>query len=216
MKRAALIIGLLFLAIIWGGPLFAADENSFTAHMLAHMGVVAVAAPLIALGIAGTEWDFSRRLRLFSPVPASLLELVVVWMWHAPALRALAETSPAAATAEQASFLAAGLILWLSCTGHSGHDRNERSAAGAFGLLFTSVHMTLLGALLALTPRPLYRAGEVTCLGVTLSAGQDQQLGGVIMLMVGAAVYLIGGLALLARLLAAHDARGRTDRRLAR
>jgi putative membrane protein len=216
MKCMALMIGLLLLAIIWGGPLFAAGENSFTAHMLAHMGVVAVAAPLIALGIAGTGWDFSRRSRLFSPMPASLLELAMVWAWHAPALRALAETSPLAAAAEQASFLAAGLILWLSCVGHNGHDRIERSAAGAFGLLFTSVHMTLLGALLALTPRPLYGTGEVTCLGVTLGAGQDQALGGVIMLMVGAAVYLIGGLALLARLLAVQDARGRADRRLAR
>ncbi len=212
MKRAALIVGLLLLAFIWGGPLFAAGENSFTAHMLAHMGVVAIAAPLIAIGLAGTKWDFSRRSRLFSPVPASLLELVVVWIWHAPTLRALAETSPAAAAAEQASFLAAGLILWLSCIGHSDSDRNERSAAGAFGLLFTSVHMTLLGALLALTPRPLYGTGEVTCLGVALSAGQDQALGGVIMLMVGAAVYLIGGLALLARVLAEPQGRAEAGR----
>lgn len=216
MKRAVLIIGVLLLAIIWSGPLFAAGENSFTGHMLAHMGVVAIASPLIALGLAGTGWDFSRRSRLFSPLPASLLELVVVWMWHAPALRLMAESSMAAAAAEQASFLAAGLILWLSCIGHNGHDRNERSAAGAFGLLFTSVHMTLLGALLALTPRPLYGTVEVTCLGVTLSAGQDQALGGVVMLFVGAAVYLAGGLALLGRLLAAQDVRGRTDRRLAR
>ena len=212
MKSAALITGLLLLALIWGGPLFAAGENSFTAHMLAHMGVVAIAAPLIAIGLAGTEWDFSRSSKLFSPLPASLLELVVVWAWHAPALRALTETSPVAAAAEQASFLVAGLILWLSCIGHSDSDRNERSAAGAFGLLFTSVHMTLLGALLALTPRPLYGVGEVTCLGVALSAGQDQALGGVVMLMVGAAVYLIGGLALLARILAAPEPQGRAGR----
>jgi putative membrane protein len=216
MKRAALMAGLALLALIWGGSLFAAGETSFTAHMLAHMGVVAITAPLIAIGLAGTRWDFSRNSKLFSPLPASLLELVVVWAWHAPALRALAETSPVAAAAEQASFLAAGLILWLSCIGHFDGDRQERSAAGAFGLLFTSVHMTLLGALLALTPRPLYGSGEVTCLGVPLSADQDQALGGVVMLMVGAAVYLIGGLALLGRLLAAQDARGRADRRLAR
>jgi putative membrane protein len=212
MKSAALIAGLALLALIWGGPHFAAGETSFTAHMLAHMGVVAIAAPLIAIGLAGSEWDFSRRGSFFSPLPASLLELVVVWVWHAPALRALAETSAVAAAVEQASFLAAGLILWLSCIGHSDNDRSERSAAGAFGLLFTSVHMTLLGALLALTPRPLYGVGEVTCLGVTLSAGQDQALGGVVMLMVGAAVYLIGGLALLTRILAAPEPQGRAGR----
>ena len=74
-------------------------------------------------------------------------------------------------------------------------------AAGAFALLLTSMHMTLLGALLALAPRPLFGEGTVTCLGLTLGAAQDQQLGGVLMLMIGGAVYLAGGLALVARLL---------------
>ncbi len=63
------------------------------------------------------------------------------------------------------------------------------------------MHMTLLGALLALSPRPLYGEGEVSCLGVTLSAGVDQQAGGVVMLLIGAAVYLASGVALLARTL---------------
>jgi putative membrane protein len=40
--------------------------------------------------------------------------------------------------------------------------------------------------------------GEVTCFGVTLSPVVDQQAGGVIMLLVGAAVYLAGGVSLLA------------------
>jgi putative membrane protein len=62
--------------------------------------------------------------------------------------------------------------------------------------------MTLLGALLSLAPRPLYGLGDVTCFGLVLGAGQDQALGGVIMLMIGAAVYLAGGVFLLARLLA--------------
>jgi len=46
----------------------------------------------------------------------------------------------------------------------------------------------------------------VTCFGLVLGAGQDQALGGVIMLLIGAAVYLAGGVFLLARLLA-----GRTE-----
>ena len=209
MKAAALIAGLLLLGFIWLGPLLDRDGGSFTAHMLAHMGVVAIAAPLIALGLAGTRWDFSATNRLFSPVPASLLELLVVWAWHAPALRAAAESSALAAAAEQASFLAAGLILWLACIGHGADNSAERSAAGAFGLLLTSVHMTLLGALLALTPRPLYGIGEVTCLGFTLTAGQDQELGGVLMLLIGVAVYMAGGLALLARVLRADGQPGR-------
>ena len=71
--------------------------------------------------------------------------------------------------------------------------------AGAVGLLFTSMHMTLLGALLALAPRPLYGTASVSCLGLTLGPTTDQSLGGTVMLAVGAAVYLAGGLALVAR-----------------
>ena len=97
---------------------------------------------------------------------------------------------------EQASFLAAGLFLWLTCA-RATRGTPARDAAGAFALLLTSVHMTLLGALLSLAPRPLYGLGDVTCFGLVLGAGEDQALGGVIMLMIGAAVYLAGGVFLL-------------------
>jgi putative membrane protein len=205
MKQTALMAGIIMLALVWLGPLLDVYRASFTAHMLAHMSVVAVAAPLLAIGISGTRWDVSGKTRLFSPIPASLVELVVVWTWHAPALRLMAQTSPTATVLEQASFLAAGLLLWLSCLGggYGGHDWH--GGAGAFALLLTSLHMTLLGALLALAPRPLYGLVPVTCLSFQLGADQDQQLGGVIMLMIGAAVYLAGGTALLARLLALPD-----------
>ena len=202
MNLAALAGGIAVLLLAWVLFPWSAGGTSFTAHMLAHMGVIAIAAPLIAIGVAGGRFDASAVVpTLFSPVPASLLDLAVVWFWHVPAMRGLAEASVAAAFAEQMSFLAAGLVLWLACLGQGSSSPQERYAAGAFGLLFTSVHMTLLGALLALTPRPLYRFGEATCFGVTLSAEQDQQVGGVVMLLVGAAVYLAGGIALLAQVL---------------
>ena len=205
MRRAALILGLLTLALIWAGPLLAAWRGSFTAHMLAHMGVVAIAAPLIAIGLAPS---LGRRLPSAPPAApllslaliASLVELVVVWGWHAPAARLWAERSAFATVLEQASFLLAGLFLWLTAIGPRGTPAQD--ASGAFALLLTSVHMTLLGALLSLAPRPLYGLGEVTCFGIVLGAGEDQALGGVIMLMIGAAVYLAGGVFLLARLLA--------------
>lgn len=200
MKRGCFVLGFLVLALVWLGPLLTVWRESFAAHMLAHMGVVAIAAPLLAVGISGFRVLPPHSAAL--PIIASLIELIVVWGWHAPAARAWVENSTFATVLEQATFLGAGLLLWLSCLASGSANTAAHRAAGAFGLLLTTVHMTLLGALLALSPRPLYGLGEVTCFGLTLNAAQDQQLGAVIMLFVGAAVYLAGGLALLARLLA--------------
>jgi putative membrane protein len=195
MKRACLILGLLALVLIWGGPLLSAWRASFAAHMLAHMGVVAVAAPLIAIGASGNMPAVKPSL----PLIASLVELIVVWGWHAPAARLWAETSFFATLLEQSSFLIAGLFLWTACL--APVERPAQLASGALALLLTSIHMTLLGALLSLASRPLYGVGEVTCFGVVLDAGEDQALGGVVMLMIGAVVYLAGGVFLLSRLL---------------
>ncbi len=134
------------------------------------------------------------------PIFASVMELIIVWGWHAPALRAAAESSTLVTAAEQASFLAAGLLLWS--TSIAGARERIHAAAGAAALLVTSIHMTLLGALLSLSQRPLFGEGQVTCFGLVLSDTQDQQIGGVIMLLVGAAVYLAGGVWLVGTLLA--------------
>jgi hypothetical protein len=80
---------------------------------------------------------------------------------------------------QQASFLVEGALIWDACFRH-----NEGSLAGTIGLLFTCMHMTLLGVLLALAPRPLYGNGDVTCFGIFLPAAVDQQIGGIGMLMV--------------------------------
>lgn len=198
MRRLLLLAGLCVLAVVWGGPLLASWRGSFSAHMVAHMGVVAVAAPFIAAGLfrADASHDLGGALSLsFLPVAAALLEFIVVWGWHAPAMRAMAEASLAVTAIEQLMFLACGLVLWTSAL-RPGHE-----TAGALGLLLTSMHMTLLGTLLALSPRPLYGLSDVTCFGVSLGAGLDQQIGGVVMLAVGAAVYLAGGVFLAARML---------------
>ncbi|MEH6691965.1 MAG: cytochrome c oxidase assembly protein [Pseudorhizobium pelagicum] len=198
MKKAALVAGLLLLAVLWLGILAFGERDSFSIHMIVHMGVVAGAAPLIALGLSGSRCDLTIRWPWFTPVLASMVELVAVWGWHLPAARALAEASWLVTALEQASFLAAGVLLWLSCLGGALDGREGRRLAGTFGLLFTSMHMTLLGALLALSPRPLYGSADVSCFGVPLSAAVDQQAGGVVMLLVGAIVYLLGGVTLLA------------------
>lgn len=203
MRVALVIAGALVLAAAWLGPLPALSRAAFAAHMTMHMAVVAVAAPLLALGVAGTALDPALRAPgLLPPIPASVVELVVVWGWHAPALHALARGSTAGLVAEQGSFLVAGVIVWLSAFGGAPRRGGGRSGAGVVALLLTSMHMTLLGALLALAPRPLYAAahGHGGALA-TLTPLEDQHLGGAIMLLVGGISYLAGGLWLTARLL---------------
>ena len=199
MRHAFLFLGLVTLAVVWLGPLPELAGRAFSAHMLMHMGVVAVAAPLLALGVAGGALDpVPRAARLFAPIQASILELVVVWAWHAPALHHAARHDRAVLIAEQGMFFVAGLFLWLSAFGGNAVDGGNRSAAGVVGLLLTAIHMTLLGALLALSPRLLYSHIE----GFSgWTAIEDQHLGGAIMLLIGGLSYLVGGLWLTVRLL---------------
>lgn len=195
-RAVLLALGLVLLVLVWLGPLPALATHAFFAHMTMHMTVVAVAAPLVALGISGSRFDpVARAPRLFSPLPASVLEFFIVWGWHVPQLHHAARATGAGLAAEQATFFLAALLVWLSSVSAS-EGGGGRSAAGVLALLLTFMHMTLLGALLALAQRPLYPHGG-GALG--LDPLDDQHLGGAIML-VGGAAYLLGGVWLTARL----------------
>ena len=83
IQSMSLAVGVVMLALLWLGPLPSLAPHSFAAHMALHMGVVAVAAPLIAFGLASGAADPAEWWpRVFSAIPASLLELVVVWAWR--------------------------------------------------------------------------------------------------------------------------------------
>jgi putative membrane protein len=199
----------VLLTMAWLGPLPALARHSFAAHMAMHMTVVAIAAPMLALGLAGSKADpITRAPRLFSPLSASVLEFGVVWAWHAPVLHHAARHAVAMRVLEQGSFLCVGLLLWLAAFGGGPQQSRERTAAGIGSLLLTSMHMTLLGVLLAGATRPLYAHGDAhaAAMPMGLEALQDQHVGGVLMLAVGGVAYLGGALWLLARLLRQRSA----------
>jgi putative membrane protein len=200
MRAVALLSGFALLVLIWLGPLPDLARRFFSAHMTMHIAVVALAAPLIACGISGSRFDPVRRApAIFAPVPASFVELVVVWGWHAPLLHEAARRQLDVFALEQGTFLAAGLLLWLSAVGGTAGASSWRAGAAVGALLFTSIHMTLLGALFSLTPRPLYIHLSPTV--EQFSHLTDQHLGGAIMLLVGGASYLLGAIWLAAGLL---------------
>jgi putative membrane protein len=201
LRRVLVVLGVGTLAAAWLGGFRWLLPGPFSAHMAMHMAVVALAAPLLAFGVAGSGLDPVRRWpRWFAVVPASIAELLLVWGWHTPALHHAARHSSAAFALEQGSFLCSGLWLWISAV---GGDRRERAGAGVVSLLVTCMHMTLLGALLALPPRALYDHAAHAGHALPDSAAQalpgitplaDQHLGGAIMIVLGGAAYLCGGL----------------------
>jgi putative membrane protein len=200
MRIGFLALAVMVLAAVWLGPLPGIARHSFAAHMTMHIAVVAIAAPLIALALSGTRADPVRaRPHLMSPIPASVIELVIVWAWHVPALHHAARHQTWALLSEQGSFIVAGVLLWICAIGGTHEQRRLRAGPGVLALLFTSIHMTLLGALFAMANRPLFHS--VPEPAAAPSSLADQHLGGAIMLLVGGASYLAGGLWLTAIML---------------
>ncbi len=190
MRPLVLSLGVALLAAVWIAPLSDWLGSEFAGHMLRHMTLVALAAPLLVIGWPGLGQAFAAN-----PLIAAALEFAVVWGWHLPRAHGLAYTADFGFVAEQTSFLLAGLLVWSGCL-RSGHP-----LAGAGGLLLTSMHMTLLGALLILAPRDLY--AEWCGIAPNLTG---QQLGGMLMLVIGTPVYLVAGLWLTARTLGEGEA----------
>lgn len=200
IDRPLTIAGLLILLLAWAGPLPGMVPASFAAHMALHMTVVGIGVPLLAAGLApALAGQRLLRSQLALPIAVSLLDLVVVWGWHAPALHHASRTSLWALIIEQASFALVSLLVWVVALASTAETRRSAAIAGAMTLFFTSMHMTLLGALIGLALRPIY--GEHLHHGGGLPALADQQLGGVIMLAIGGVIYLAGGLVLMARVL---------------
>lgn len=152
----------------------------FPAHMLRHMGLVALAAPLMVLALP----EMSRRA---SPpvVLGAFAEFTVVWIWHLPALHHAAQDHLTIRLTEQAMFLIAGWAVWASAL------TAREPLLGAGGLFLTSLHMTMLGALLILAPVDLYAGSHGHAANLA-----GQQLGGMLMLAIGTPIYLLGGLML--------------------
>lgn len=175
---------------------------TFTLHMAWHMTLVAAIAPMVAWNIRNTQFDPVRIApALFSPLLACLVEFIVVWGWHTPALHDAARHSVAMFAAEQASFTVAAMWLWLSILGGTDAERRGRAATGIIALVLTFAHMTMLGALIALAPRVLYAHHSITL--------ADQQLGGALMLAAGAVAYPLASLWIVRSLVAREISGGR-------
>lgn len=191
-----LLAALLILAGLWLGPLPAMSRTAFSAHMLLHLGVVALVAPLLAVGLVRMGLQLGHNMRSWM-ILAFVMEMLVVWGWHAPALHEAAARHVGVFVIQQLSFLLVGLAVWLA--GMAARQRRDLVTA-MFGFALTLMHMTMLGVLLLMAPELIYPAE--LCLGAFgFEQLEDQRFGGVLMAAWGGLAYLLGGIVLGYRLL---------------
>jgi putative membrane protein len=114
-RLAALGSGVLVLCAVTAGPLAMLDHEFLTAHMVQHLLLMTVAAPLILLGdpLKALPAHFGKVMqRITNPVFCWLAGTCTVIGWHIPAAFALGMRSNLWHDAELISFLVAGLLFW--------------------------------------------------------------------------------------------------------
>jgi putative membrane protein len=209
----------LVLALV--SPLDQLGGTLLSAHMAQHALLVAVAPPLLLLGAPGVAfaWAFpdGGRKSLFSsqlwrqlaslanalsrPAPAAALHGLALWFWHAPRPFDAALGSDWIHALEHASFFGTALLFWRALMGARSARHTAPAIAAAF---FTLLHSGLLGALITLSPRPLYRWYGATELW-GMSALVDQQLAGLLMWVPMGALYFGTCLFLASHLLVSDE-----------
>jgi putative membrane protein len=209
----AFVVGWLLLTVALVSPLHQLGGVLFSAHMAQHELLIALAAPLLVLsrpivaflwGLPITwrrtlgGWSAAAPVRstwalLTLPITAWSLHALAIWLWHAPILYQSTLQNELVHTLQHASFLGTGLLFWWAllrrCDGHLGRP------AAVLYLFTTSVHTTVLGALLTFSSQvwyPIYTPGT-TAWGLTPL--EDQQLAGLIMWVPAGLAYLIAALA---------------------
>lgn len=195
--------GFLALAAALTSPLHWLGERLFTAHMIEHEIVMAVAAPLLALSrpLGAFLWALPRQVRrgigrlgrttavrrawsaVSRPAVATVLHGLAIWIWHIPSLFDATVVDITLHRLQHASFLATALLFWWALV------RRSHPGTACWHLFVTMIHTGILGALIALAPRVVYAgqtAGAAIC---GLTPLEDQQLAGLVMWVPAGTIY---------------------------
>ena len=189
----ALAGGLISAALALVG-LERASETSFTSHMVQHVILLVVTAPLLALGAPvvlerlPARWNRLAHSML-GPYWVGWMALAIVLqgaamvLWHLPGPFQSAVTSDPLHGLEHLTLIATAVLFWWVVLGAGP----ARVVMGIVALFFATTACSALGAALALATHtwyPAYRSLD------------DQAMGGVIMWSVAGAAYLVAALAL--------------------
>jgi putative membrane protein len=210
---AALVaLGLALLS-----PLDALSGALASAHMVQHLLLVVVAAPLLALSApssailrgsplalrqASGRWR--RRVGLTHgnlgvlrhPAAVWLLSVGVIWFWHAATPYDAALDNQLLHVLEHASFLVTAVLFWQVVVGVRGAAR----VSGGLGVLLVfamAMQSVFLSVLLTFARTPWYSGYATTTAPWGLDPLTDQQLAGAIMWIPAGGIYLAAALVLL-------------------
>jgi putative membrane protein len=183
---AALLIALV-------SPLDALGEDYlFSAHMVQHLLLGDIAPLLLLLSLTRVMMrPATRRLirveralgRLASPLTGLLLWLIVMYVWHVPALYDAAAEHPFVHLIEHVSFFAAGVALWWPLI-QPVPMRHRLTGMQPLGYVAgAKVGLAALGLYLAWSTTALYPYYEQTPRIWGLTPVEDQNIGGVIMMV---------------------------------
>jgi putative membrane protein len=198
-RVASLAAGLTVMWIVNASPLAHLDHHLLTAHMVQHLLLMLVAAPLILFGARSIVAKWQPQLTL-----CWLAGTVTVLAWHVPAIFDLALQSQSWHKFEHASFFLAGILFWWPVVQPAPYSRWSVPVY----LFLATLPCDVLSAFLAFCGHVVYRPYMSIHDGLFgLSPLDDQALAGALMWVTVTFAYLIPALVLMARLLSSERKR---------
>lgn len=192
------------------------DLYLFSAHMLQHLLLILIVPPMLILGLSPAwvaEWMRVPRIAaaealLAKPSVAWTSNMVMMIVWHVPALYNAANASTAIHISEHLCFLVTACMFWWPIFSPLPDQRLEPGKAMLY-LFGAAAVSTVLGIVVTFLPVGLYTpyAHPIDELGALqlirngwgISAVEDQRLAGLLMWVPGCSVYFIALLMELAR-----------------
>ncbi|HWG54406.1 MAG TPA: cytochrome c oxidase assembly protein [Gemmatimonadaceae bacterium] len=205
----AAALAVLVLALM--SPLDAMSDALFSAHMVQHLALMLVVAPLLVFGepllpllwaLPATprhrlarRWRHAPLLRaagrpLGTPLAAWMLTMLALFFWHLPAPYDWALSDTRIHALEHLTLLGTSVLFWWIVFQPSGR-RRLGFGAGVVYVATAGMLMGALGAILTFAPSPWYTAHLATTAAWHLSPLQDQQLAGVTMWVPASLAYLV-------------------------
>jgi putative membrane protein len=199
--QAAFYGGLAALAVALVSPLDRVGSTLFSGHMVQHLVLISIAAPLLVYGrpaaplLLTLPGSLRRQLRLeqgglpwvkrvtsllLNPVLVAGLFAMVLWIWHLPNVYQAALINDSVHIAEHLSFLATAILFWTLVIGW-GLERRLGYAPAVLLVLVTSLQSGALGAILTFAMAELYPIHRSGAAAWSLTALEDQQLAGALM-----------------------------------